>query len=92
MRRLRVLVQDSRRLNCRFRSGSRGRGTQIGLVDVQTGEQRMLNTNGPGVNDETPSWLPDGKRLAIQSDRGGSWNIYIIDFDGKTLAQLTRAQ
>lgn len=69
-----------------------GQGTQIGLVEVRTGVQRMLTRNGPGRNDETPSWFPDGKRLAIQSDRDAAWNAYVIDLQGNTLAQLTRAR
>jgi Tol biopolymer transport system component len=68
----------------------RGQGTNIAVLEFRSGVQRVLTNNGPGRNDETPSWFPDGKRLAIQSDRDGAWNIYLIDLEGKTLAQLTR--
>ena len=29
-----------------------------------------------------PVWSPDGRRIAFQSDRDGSWEIYVMDADG----------
>jgi len=31
------------------------------------------------------AWSPDGEWLAFQSDRAGSWNIYVIRPDGSDL-------
>ena len=42
-------------------------GSRIGLVDVATGELRIL-TNGPS-RDRVPAWSPDGRTLAFLSDR-----------------------
>lgn len=60
---------------------------------------RVVNADGSGdaavgmrsspYRDELPSWFPDGKRLAIQSDRDGAMRIYVIDLNGKTLARVT---
>jgi TolB protein len=59
---------------------------------------RVVNADGSGDaaigarsgphHDEMPSWFPDGKRLAVQSDRDGAMAIYTIDLNGKTLARV----
>ena len=36
-----------------------------------------------------PSYSPDGSRIAFQSDRSGSWEIWTCARDGSDLAQLT---
>jgi Tol biopolymer transport system component len=36
-----------------------------------------------------PTWSPDGKRIAFQSDRSGNWDIWIINTDGTGLRNLT---
>lgn len=77
-----------------FQASTRGTGdsTQAYIVvaDVAAGTTRRLGTHDKVQLDETPSWFPDGLRLAIQSDRDGSWSIYVIDLAGTTLARLTR--
>jgi TolB protein len=40
-------------------------------------------------NDITPSISPDGSSAAFASDRGGSWDLYIMDLQIGTIAQLT---
>ena len=39
--------------------------------------------------DETPSWFPDGKRTAFQSDRTGVMQIWVMSDDGSGARQLT---
>jgi Tol biopolymer transport system component len=40
--------------------------------------------------DRFPSFSPDGRRVAFQSDRSGRWDIWTIDIDGRELRQLTK--
>lgn len=37
----------------------------------------------------SPSWSPDGKKIAFDSDRGGDSEIYVMDKDGTHVEQLT---
>jgi Tol biopolymer transport system component len=37
----------------------------------------------------TPTWSPDGTRIAFRSDRDGSSDIYVINVDGTGLQDLT---
>lgn len=69
-----------------------GDSTQAYIIvaDIAAGTTRRLGTHDKVQLDETPSWFPDGTQLAIQSDRDGSWSVYVIDLAGTTLAQLTR--
>jgi imidazolonepropionase-like amidohydrolase/Tol biopolymer transport system component len=46
-------------------------------------------TSGPAF-DMQPRFSPDGKRIAIASDRDGLWNIWTIDLEGKDARQISR--
>jgi imidazolonepropionase-like amidohydrolase/Tol biopolymer transport system component len=46
-------------------------------------------TSGPAF-DMQPRFSPDGRRIAIASDRDGLWNIWTIDADGKDPKQISR--
>jgi Tol biopolymer transport system component len=62
---------------------------QIWLADDK-GEARPVEAT-PGQG-RTPSWSPDGKRIAFESARGGPGNayaIFIINHDGSGLTQVT---
>ena len=40
-------------------------------------------------NDITPALSPDGKSVAFASDRGGHWDIYVLDLLNGQVSQLT---
>jgi hypothetical protein len=67
-----------------FRTGD----TEIFLVDPDTGDARNL-TRSPKSRERYPSWSPDGKRVAFNSDRDGTFNLYVMDSDGSNWRQLT---
>ena len=62
----------------------------IWLMDLSNGAVRSLETT-PGQG-RTPSWSPDGTRLAFESDRGSllrRYAVFVADLDGSRLQQIT---
>jgi hypothetical protein len=72
----------------------------VGNVDG-TGQVRLTNSpgneGGPGpiieVDDNDgesiPSWSPDGRKIAVASNRDGNWEIYVVNADGSGSQRLT---
>ena len=48
-------------------------------------------TTGPAF-DMQPRFSPDGKRIAFTSDRGGLFNIWVMDADGKNPTAVSREE
>ena len=62
----------------------------IWVSDVKSGAATRLNPHDTPYLDETPSWFPDGKRIAFQSDRSGRMEIWVMSADGSGAVQVTR--
>ena len=64
---------------------------EIYVMDADGGNQQNL-TNHPS-DDRSPSWSPDGTRIAFQSyrdnDRNHNIEIYVMDADGENQQRLT---
>ena len=60
---------------------------EIYVMDADGGNQRRL-THYPGL-DAAPSWSPDGTQIAFTSTRNGTFNIFMIDADGRNIKQIT---
>lgn len=83
-----------------FGSNRRGQGFEIWVVNVDgTGLLRLTSsvqiaTSGGNPlysSDLSPSWSPDGSRIAFSSNRNSIANrdIYVINADGSNLLKLT---
>jgi TolB protein len=59
----------------------------IFIAEVSSGQIRQL-TVGSGSN-ESPSWAPDSRHIAFQSNRTGSFQIYIMLADGAETRMVT---
>jgi TolB protein len=67
-----------------------GRGprcTGISIMNADgSGQHRVPHTDGG----EYPSWSPDGKRIAFNSNLSGDHLMYIVDVDGSHVVDLSR--
>jgi WD40-like Beta Propeller Repeat len=61
------------------------RGTNISVVDTNTGFAVPLSSSG----NIDPAWSPDGSMLAFVSNRSGSPEIWVANADGSNPRQLT---
>ena len=48
----------------------------------------LRRLTSPAVRSQEPAWSPEGTRLAYASRRGGNWDIYLYDEEGR-LHRLT---
>lgn len=62
----------------------------IWVIDVASGAGQKLNAHDKPYLDETPSWFPDGKWIAFQSDRTGRMEIWVMNADGGGAIQITK--
>ncbi len=60
----------------------------IRLIDVVTGEDRLLLTDG-STGHIDPAWSPDGSQISFASIRSGTPEIWAINMDGTNLRPLT---
>jgi TolB protein len=62
----------------------------IWLINVKSGAGTRLNPHSTPYLDETPSWFPDGKRIAFQSNRSGRMEVWVMNADGTGAVQVTK--
>jgi len=59
----------------------------IGIIGVDGTGFRKLTNDRP--KDRGPQWSPDGKKLAFYSERGGTYQIWMIGADGSGITRIT---
>lgn len=67
--------------------------TGIAIVDVATGELRMITENPIDGYDAFPAWSPDGTRIAFARSPGDQqypWSaVFVVDVDGRGMQRVT---
>jgi eukaryotic-like serine/threonine-protein kinase len=53
---------------------------QVQLFDLERKTRSVLSDAGRNAQ---PVWHPDGRRVALVSDRGGDWDLYLHSLDGR---------
>ena len=61
---------------------------QIYVMPLAGGEARLITS--AGTANFRPRWMPDSKRIAFVSNRGGAQQLWIMDADGSNSRQVTR--
>lgn len=69
-------------------AGDRRGNVDVYLLGLPGGRLRRL-TSSPAA-DLSPTWAPDGRRLAFRSDRDGDDEVYVMNADGGGQRNLTR--
>ena len=73
------------------RDHSRGNGSEENaefyILDLKTGKAETFMENHP--TDSDPVVSPDGKYIAFNSERGGAYDIYVLNLETGLLKQLT---
>jgi TolB protein len=67
---------------------SKDDNSEIYLLDGRTGEIRERLTTHPGI-DSSPTFSPDGARIAFTSDRAGVPQVWVMNRDGSDPRCLT---
>jgi len=64
-------------------------GTYTHLFAYSPIDQPLLRLTYGEWDDITPALSPDGKKIAFSSNRGGYWDIYLLDIESGETTQLT---
>jgi Tol biopolymer transport system component len=63
--------------------------TEIYVMNAGGGGEMRLTESG--TSDVSPSWSPDGSRIAFISDRSGSVQVYVMNADGSAETRLSES-
>ena len=66
-----------------------GESREIWLVPVNGAGATQFTHGTPGVSSDTPMFAADGRGVVFRSNRGGAWNLWYEQLDGRGTQQLT---
>ncbi len=56
-------------------------------MNADGSEQTRITNNT--INDGTPTWLPDGTKIAFTSERNVNFDVYVMNADGSEQTRIT---
>lgn len=62
----------------------------ISVINPDAAGLKTLVDGGRGWEYRSPTWSPDGSKIAFASNRDGNWNLFVMEADGSWLTPLTR--
>ena len=62
--------------------------TKIWTVAAGGGQAVELTNLGDGLN-RWPRWSPDGGYMAFESQRGGLWQVYVLDIERQEVKKIS---
>jgi TolB protein len=65
---------------------------EVYIITMNPDGSNQLLLNGDKVTSGSPSWSPDGKRIAFMSREDGKPEIYVIKADGTDKVQITNSK
>lgn len=69
-----------------------GRNANFDIYLLETGRNLLVNVSRHPSWDTAPAWSPDGMQLVFVSNRSNNNNLFIMDFDGRNVRQITDGQ
>ncbi|MBZ5721149.1 MAG: hypothetical protein LAO03_12275 [Acidobacteriia bacterium] len=82
---------EGKRLAVQVNGGAKDKPTaHIWTIDLASDAAQKLSAHDQPYLDETPSWFPDGTRIAFQSNRTGRMEIWVMNADGNHPRKVTK--
>jgi Tol biopolymer transport system component len=75
-----------------FRIVALATSVNLAAISVAVAAAPIFQLTSSTGADVRPSWSPDGKRIAFQSNRSGDYQIYVVGADGSNEKALTTTQ
>lgn len=66
-----------------------GKAVNSDIILIQSDGKKPVNLTKNPAADKLACWSPDGTKILFQSNRTGSYNLYLMDLKSEALTQLT---